>query len=273
MATSREILESTYRAGRIKKMRTFVYASHVVLAIILLVIMAMMTEGAGTYIFIVPLELIVFILALILLIVNVESLFFKYFGIKYAKTDSEKFLMIKDYFKKGIIIILVAGIAFALSYIIFPMTEENIDSTENAVIVGQYNTTFRPRDPFGTIELKKIIVKQTDGNTLLDIYILHESDFRSNYLGKRLNIQEEESKDLTELEYEFKGYIPQDDYVLSMDSKGAIANVTYTFDREISRPLIMYLNFFPLLFIVANTTWVAYLFPKRKRYKKTSIYK
>jgi hypothetical protein len=273
MATSREILESTYRAGRMKKMRTFVYASHVVLAIILLIVMAMLTEGAGTYIFVVPLELIIFILALIILIVNIESFFFKFFGIKYAKTDSEKFLMVKDYFKKGIIIIIVATIIFAIAFIIVPMSEENIDSTDKAVIVGEYNVSFRPRDPFGTINLKKIIVEQTEGNTKMDIFIMHESDFNSNYFGKRLNIKEEQSKDLTELEYEFKGYIPQDDYVLSIDSKGILANVTYTFEREISGPLVMYLTLFPLIFIVANTVWVAYLLPKRKKYGKTSIYK
>jgi hypothetical protein len=273
MATSREILESTYRAGRMKKMRTFVYASHVVLAIILLIIMAMLTEGAGTYIFVVPVELIIFILALIILIVNIESFFFKFFGIKYAKTDSEKFLMVKDYFKKGIIIIIVAVIVFALTFIIIPMSEENIDSTDNAVIVGVYNVTFRPRDPFGAVNLKKIIVEQTEGNTKMDIFIMHESDFRSNYLGKRLNIKEEQSRDLTELEYEFKGYIPQDDYVLSMDSKGVLANVTYTFEREVSGPLVMYLTLFPIIFIAANAAWVVYLLPKRKRYGKTSIYK
>jgi hypothetical protein len=276
MATSREILESTYQAGRMKKMRTFVYASHVVLAIILFIIMAFMTEGAGTYIFVVPVELIIFIVALILLIVNLESFFFKLFGIKYAKTDSEKFLMIKDYFKKGIIIVIVAMIIFALGYIIFPMSGENINSSDKAVMSfekPQYNVTFRPRDPFGTINLKKIIVEQPDGNALLDIFILHESDFHSNYFGKRLNIQEEQSRDLIGLEYEFKGYIPQDDYVLFIDSKGVLANVTYIFERKISPPLVMYITFFPILFVMANAAWVVYLFPKRKRFEKTSIYK
>lgn len=272
MSTSREILESTYRAGRMKKVRTFVYSSHAVLAIILLIILALLTEGAGSYIFVIPVELIVFVLALIILIVNIETFFFKYFGLKYAKTDSEKFLMSKGYIKKGFIIIVAAVIILALTFIIVPLSEKNIDSTENAVIVGDYNTTFKPRDPFGAVDLKKIIVTQDETQTPLDIYILREDDFISGFIGKRLNIKEEQSIDIPELEYEINVYLSQEVYVLYINSRGALANVTYTLDREISKPLVMYLTLFPITFIVANATWSIYLLPIKKRYKKTSIY-
>ncbi|UCE37613.1 MAG: hypothetical protein JSW00_19545 [Thermoplasmata archaeon] len=270
MPTSREILESTYRLGRMKNVRTMVYISHIMLTTILLIIMAFMTPDAGSYALIIRLEYVVFIIAIMILMVNVESFFFKSFGIKWAKTDSEKFLMSKDYMKKGIAIIIMAVAIIAFMNIMTPTTAENINTKEVVIVDDEYNTTFWPRDAFGASNLKRVNLESDVSN--LDIFILEKDAFDSGYFGKRLNMKEEQSKNISSLNFEVEDTISQEEYVLFIDAKGNIAHVTYELEREVSTSLVWYLTIFPILFIVANAIFTVYLVPMRKRYEKTSIY-
>ncbi len=105
-----------------------------------------MSEGDGVYVFILPLEWIVFVLGLILLMINAESFFFKIFGIKWSKSDSEKFLMAKDYMKRGIIIIIIAGLMIAVTFVLIPMGDENIDSTEDVMVQIEHKQRIHGQD-------------------------------------------------------------------------------------------------------------------------------
>ncbi len=248
----------------------FVYISHIVLFFILVAIISIISEEGG-YVFILPLWLIVFLLALILFMINIESFFFKFYGIRWSKSDSEKFLMAKDYIKRAIVIIVAAGIILAWNFILIPMADEGMDSTEKLTIYGNYNTTFWSQDAFGATGVRSISVTSED-DVLLDIFIMQEDDFLAGHYGKRLNLDEDESRGLTELNYESENLLPRDDYILFLDAQNQTTEVSYTIYREVSQSFLWYLTIFSLLFIVANAVWIVYLLPIKKKYEKTSIY-
>jgi hypothetical protein len=271
MPTSREVLESTYRSGRMKKVRSTVYIIQIVLVIALIVIITIITPGAGLDPLFLPFELYFFIIALMLLVVVAEGFFFKFFGIKWAKSDSEKFLMAKDYMKKGIIIIILAIVIIALVNIMAPMADENIDNTESVVVKGMYNITFSSRDAFDLTGVKAITLT-SDGNIPLDVYILREKDHRTEEYNRRLNLADDQSRNIVSLHYEREEILPHDTYVIYINSHGQNASVTYTIESVVSPTLVPIIMIFLGIFAIINAVWVISLLPMKKRYEKTSIY-
>lgn len=254
-----------------KKIRIFVYITQLLLTIILLVILTVLTPNAGLDPLYLPLGMYLLIIALMLVIFVAQGFFFKLFGIKWAKSDSEKFLMAKDYTKKAIIVIIVAVIIMAITNILAPITDENIDSSETVFVANEYNTTFWSQDAFAISGIKSITLT-SDDSILLDVYILLEDDYLNNNYGKRINIANNKSKDITYLSYKRESYMPYGEYVLYIDAKGGSGNVTYSFERTISQSVVWELTIFPIIFVGINAAWIVYLWPLRKKYEKSSIY-
>lgn len=271
MPTSREVLESTYRTGRMKKVRIFVYVIQIVLIIIMMFALTILIPEAGFDPLYLPFGAYLFIIALMLLIVNAEGFFFKLFGIRWAKSDSERFLSAKDYTRWAIVIIIVAAVIMVAVIVMAPIVDENIDTTKNAVVRYDYNYTFQSQDPFGMTGVKLITVT-SDNGVPLDIFILHKDDFINGDYGKRLNPSPDESEDITELRFERESYLSYDDYILYVHSDSPNASITYSTERSVSQTLVLYLTVFPVIFIVMNVIWVIYLWPLKKKYEKTSIY-
>ena len=273
MATSREILESTYRTGRMKKARKSVYIAQFVITIILVVLFTILAPKTGFNPLYLPFEVYFFIVAIMLLMVNIESIFFKLFGIKWSRTDSEKFLLTKDYMKKGIIMAVAAILVIGIINFLVPAFDEGIDTSTTLVFENEYNTTFMAQDAFAISGVKRITATSEDETPIpLNIFILREKDFRNQEFDMRFNLADYESRGITELNFERQHFLTQGSYVLYMEAQGEVVKVTYTIERIVASNFLPYFTIFPLVFVALNVGWVVYLFPQRKRYEKTSIY-
>lgn len=271
MPTSREILLSTYRTGRMKKVRMFVYIAQALLVVILFIIITMMTPGTGTDPLYLPFETYFFIIALMLLIVSAEGFFFKLFAMRWAKSDSERFLASKDYMKISIVIIVIAIIIVVLINILAPMMDESVDTEETRDVYGVSDIEFTSQDGFAITGVKSITLN-SDDDFPLDVFFLRKKDFEEEVYDRRLNLDESESVNIMYFEYERDNFLPYNDYVIYVDAKGETAAVTYTIERSVSPALVLYLTIFPIIFVVMNVIWIIYLWPMKKRYEKTSIY-
>jgi hypothetical protein len=273
MATSREILESSYRTGRMKKMRKGVYITLIVLSIVLIVLFTILTPTTGFDPLYLPFQVYFFIVAVMLLMANVSSIFFKLFGMKWAKTSSEKFLLAKNYIKKGIIMASAAILILGIVNFFTPVFDDDVDTNTTLVFEDKYNVTFMGQDIFAITGVKKITVSSVDENPIpLDIFILREKDFRSGNYEKRFNVADYESKGITRLIYERTTFMPQDEYVIYMDGAGQAIKVSYSIERDVSNGFVPYFTIFPIIFAAINAGWIGYLFPMKKKYEKTSIY-
>lgn len=271
MTDPREILMSTYRAGRIKKVRKFVYIAQFVLTIIILIALTFLTSDAGFDPLYLPFTLYIFIIALILLIVNAESFFFKLFGMRMAKSDSEKYLSAKDYTRWALVIIVIAIAILVMVNILAPSMDESLDEKRTEEVFGVSNFNFNSQDSFGLTGVEAITLTQEDPIPL-DVYILHKYDFENEYFNNRLNLDENESVGIIVLNYESDDFLPYDDYVLYIDAGNQRPTVTFTIERGVSQQFVLYLTIFPLVFVAMNAIWIIYLWPLRRRYEKTSIY-
>ena len=262
---------STYRSGRIKKVRLFVYVAQAILVIILFVVITIMTPDAGIDPLYLPFETYFFIIALMLLIVSAEGFFFKLFAMRWAKSDSERYLSTKEYTRISIMIIVTAIIIVVLINILAPILDESVDTKETEDVYGLYDMEFPSQDSFGITGVKSVTLN-SDDDLPLDVFLLRKKDFDNENYDRRLNLDESESLNLMYFEYERNSFLPFDTYVLYVDSKGETAPVTYTIERSVSQALVLYLTIFPIIFAVMNVIWIFYLWPMKKRYEKTSIY-
>jgi len=272
MSASREILLSTYRTGRMKKVRKFVYIAQVIIIIFIIFLITWLSTEASFDPLYLPVGTYFFILLMLILVVNVEDIFFKYFGIKWAKSDSERFLSAKDYSKIGIAIVIGAIIIMVLINVMAPIMDDSIDETKEIMVFGEYNYEFSSQDSFAITGVDTIEVTSDNQSISLDIYLLRKNDFEDQIYSRRLNLDDNVSKDITELKYKSDGFLKNGDYVIYLNSRGMDAPVTITLYRSISPTLVLYLTVFPIIFAVMNVIWAIYLWPLRKRYEKTSIY-
>jgi hypothetical protein len=255
-----------------KKVTSVVHSAQAVLTIAILVLITFLTPDATMDPLYLPFDVYLLIVGIMLIIVDAESFFFKSFGMKWAKTDSERFLMAKDNMKRGLIVIIVAVILIALINGVAMFSQDSIDTTKDIDIIGYpVAPEFVSQDAFGITGISTITVSSLDG-VPLDVYILHREDYLAGNWANRLNIYPGDSEDITNLTYKRDSYLPFDDYVLYMDSHNQTTSVRYTLDRDLSQEIVLYLTIFPGIFAVINAVWVIYNLPMKKRFEKTSIY-
>jgi hypothetical protein len=208
-----------------------------------------------------------------LLIGNIAGILFKAFGIKWARTYSEKFLLVKDDMKKGMVI-AIAAILFLVFFNFFaPVIDNSVDTETTLVFENTYNETFWGQDSFAITGVKKITVKsEDDPQLLLDVFILRKRDFDKGLFDKRFNAGNHESISVTQMSYERENFFPQDEYVIYIDGSNQVVKVTYTIERTVDSNFMPYFIIYPLIFTAINGIWVAYLIPLRKKFQKSSIY-
>lgn len=273
MPTSREMLESTFRTGRMKRLVARVYLAQAIMTVILMIMVVVLFPEASFYPMYIPVYLILYVIAIMLILVNLEGFFFKYIAIKHGKSDSDRFLMTKNYTKTGIFVIIAAIIILLIALILFPAIGQNIDTEEEMKINGSGATSsFSSQDIFAFSGVERITLTSKELRTL-DVYILTRDDSVKMDLESRINRDDDKSLGVTNFSYEVEGFIDKDEYVIYVEVVGGgPANITYTLDRSISNNVSQCLIAFPILFCVANACWIIYLQPLKKRYRKTSIY-
>jgi hypothetical protein len=256
-----------------KKVRRSVYVTQIVIAIIMIILFTMITPKASFDPLYLPFEVYLFIIVVMLLIGNIGGILFKLFGIKWARTDSEKFLLVKGYMKKGIIFAVAAILFMGVINFFTPVIDESVDTNTTLVFENQYNVTFMGQDSFATTGITKITVKSEDDPAiLLNVFILRKRDYDKQLYEKRFNIADYESISVSQMSYERDSFLPHDEYVLFIDGANQVVKVTYTIERTVASNFVPYFTILPLIFSVLNAGWVAYLFPIRKRFEKNAIY-
>lgn len=273
MASSMEILMSSYRAGRMKKVRKTVYTVQIILTIILVILLSMVTPNAGFNPLYLPFEVYLYIVVIMLVISNVVGIMFMAYGIKWARTESERFLMVKSYMKKGIVITTAAILIMAFVNVFAPVIDDGVDERTTLVFEDHYNITFRAQDPFAMTGVTKIAVRSEDEPVInLNVFILRKKDFEKQFYARRFNIASQDSIGISRMSYERDSFLPQDDYIIFINASGQIAKITYSIERSVADDFLPYFTIIPIIFAVINTGWVLYLIPLRRKYGKSSIY-
>lgn len=283
MPASGRVLEDSIRLSRIRRIKLTLYVVQAVMLIALGFLLIFVVGGATLkpHLY-VPVDSFLAVLVLLLLIICLESFFFRMLEIKFARSSSARHLMAKNSMKRSVLIAMVAGIAAMVLAV--PSIVNAVESSVQQKIVvspGVEPPKFYSSDIMNLAKTSEVDVTAAKQ---VQVYLLDDEVFSSNW--------EPNSPESMNLMYSYRlnrdNYVVQENQVLVIDVPNAgfvmyhlvlndmeNPNTSIRVDvvKELSGTFTGIVSLLMIAFVVANIAWVAYLVPIERKYGATSIYK
>jgi len=278
MPVSGKVLEDSIRLSKIRRIKLTLYIVQTGALVGLAFFIVFVMHGARlTPTLYLPIASFVAVVVLLLLIVCIESFFFRILEIRFARSSSARHLMAKNSIKRSLLIALVTGVAaliLAVPSILGAL--EDARQVETTVSAFEVPPEFYSSDPLGLMDVEKVVVVASQIVEVYlvteDVYALHKGDLEELY-SLRLNrpstqylVDEELTIRITGTEYVKYVLVLND-----MDNPGTPA--TFTLVKSVSSTFTGVILLFMIAFVVSNLAWIAYLIPIERKYSSGSIYK
>lgn len=278
MPLSGKVLEDSIRLGRIRwiKLVLYIVQAAALLALGFFVVFVLGHATVTPRLFL-PIGSFTAIVVLLLLLMCVESFFFRMLEIRFARSSSARHLMAKNSIKRAIIITAVTGaVAVFLGLPSILGAIEDASSTTLQLTAMSDPLSFYNSDPLEILSVKQVVVSSTE---VVYVYLVSEETY-DNFAGDmselynlRLNRAEYQYviRDVTTIEVPSVEYAKY--YLVIHDILGNDPTVRVTVERTIAHPFTGLISILMLAFVVANIAWIAYLVPVERKYSAGSIYK
>lgn len=283
MPASGRVLEDSIRLSRIRRIKLTLYVVQAVMLIalgfLLIFVVGNATLKPRLY---VPIDSFLAVLVLLLLIICLESFFFRMLEIKFARSSSARHLMAKNSMRRSIIIALVAGVAAIVLAV-----PSVVDSVERSI---QQNFVVYPGEEPPKLYSTDImnLAKSTEVDVTaareIQVYLLDDAVFSANWAP--------DSPESMNLMYSYRinrdNYVVPENQVLAIgipetpsvlyhlvlnDMENPNTSLRVKVVKEISGTFTGIISLLMIAFVVANIAWVAYLVPIERKYGASSIYK
>jgi len=227
-----------------------------------------------------PLNSFIAVMVLLLLILCLESFFFRILEIRFARSSSARHLMAKNSIKRAVLIAIVAGIfAMMLAVPSIRGSIENNGTTTTEVNPTMEAPSFYSSDVFALISVVDV---QATATKDVQIYLLEDSVYKqyngtgsmAAYYTLRLNTNDFEilPDATTTITIPHTGdYVKYRLVLNDMQNPGASAKIVI--EKQMSSIFTGITSLLLIAFLVANIAWVAYLMPIERKYSVGSIYK
>ena len=275
MPFSSKVLEDSIRLAKIRKIKLALYVVQAIMLIVLaFVIVFVFGEAQVTPVLYLPIDSFAAVMVLLLLVVCVESFFFRMMEIKFARSSSAKHLMAKNSIRYAVLIVVVSGVVTVM-LMAPPILNMIQDSTSKSYVLNSGEPVmFWSRDP---LALQRMVEVQATAPKTVEVYLV-DGDLCESYNGSlsqmfilRINRNNYIVDDSLTID------IPQEDHqkyalVLNdLENPGSVATVTIV--RDASEIFTGIISLLTLAMAVANVAWIAYLTPIERKYSRGSIYK
>lgn len=275
MPFSSKVLEDTIRLSKIRRIKMALYVVQAVMLIVLAVVMIFVYGDAQLKpVLYLPLDSFAAVMVLLLLVVCVESFFFRIMEIRFARSSSAKHLMAKNSIRAALMLVIIAA-GVTVMLMTPPILSAIQDATsKTSVITANDPVEFWSRDP---LALQRMVEVQATAAHIVEIYLVEGAtyDAYENDISQlsilRLNRNTDRIDGSVVID------IPRADhqrYVLVLndqDNPGSAATVTIV--RDTSDIFTGVISLLALAMVVANIAWIAYLMPIERKYSHGSIYK
>jgi hypothetical protein len=282
MPASGRVLEDSIRLSKIRKTKLTLYIVQAVMLVALGFILVFVVGGATLkpHLYL-PFDSFLAVVVLLLLIICIESSFFRILEIRFARSTSARHLMAKNSIKRSLIIAIVAGIAVMILGI--PSILGGIENTGSKTLSLSTRAdppSFFSSDPFALTKTTDVDIQST---RIVQVYLLDEDVFSQYYYSEdsmtlmysyRLNRDPGSYIVNQELTITIPNEVGHEKYYLvlnDMDNPGTSA--TATIERDLSGTFTGVMTLLLIALVVANIAWVAYLVPIERKYSSGSIYK
>lgn len=281
MPASGKVLEDSIRLSRIRKIKLSLYIVQAVMLVALGIVLIFFVGGAMVkptlYL---PLDSFLAVLVLLLLIICLESFFFRILEIRFARSSSARHLMAKNSIKRSIILVIIAGVVVVMLAV--PSVLQAIENAgERTVVVLQSSepVSFYSSDPFNLAKTDEVIVKSSK---TVRMYLVDDEVY-SQYFGSADFLSRMEQY---RLNWEPTQYIVDNEITITVPSAGFVkyhlvlndmdnpsTSATIVIPKEASGTFTGIASLLLIAFVVANAAWIAYLIPIERKYSVGSIYK
>ena len=281
---SGKVLEDSIRLSRIRRIKLSLYTIQAVMLIALAFLLIFVLGNASiSPVLFLPLNSFIAVMVLLLLILCLESFFFRILEIRFARSSSARHLMAKNSIKRSVLIAIVTGI-FAMMLAV-PSIRGGIENYGQTTTEASPNTeapAFYSSDVFSLISVVDV---QLTAPKEVQVYLLEDRVYKE-YSG-----QSENNK--TAAYYTYR--LNTNDFQVIPDSKTTIAipdtgnyvkyrlvlndmqnpgtSATIVIEKQMSSTFTGIVSLLLIAFLVANIAWVAYLIPIERKYSVGSIYK
>src|SRR3990170_4785132 len=267
MGTSyKDRLEGGYQLLRIRRLKGWI-AAGMIAATAALVAFSLLAAGASAKPLFMPVDAFLPVLLVMLFIGAVLQMFFRSLGVKYARKDSQRFLMVKNSMSRATWVVVV-GIAVAVALLV-PPTHAAIDGSLNAPPSVEslrpgyiLPVSFESQDGLGLTRYVGVAVTLTSGSSL-DVIVA-----RGAATPQRMILTTTAPTLAIPIDVNsFALYI-----ITFQNPSGGTVEFTYRIDRAVLPDLFIIVPLIAIAFVVSNAGFLFYVRPLREKYEKASIY-
>ncbi|MBU0685939.1 MAG: hypothetical protein ABIE25_06550 [Thermoplasmatota archaeon] len=283
MPASGRVLEDSIRLSRIRRIKLTLYIVQAVMLIALGFLLIFVVGGATLkpHLY-VPLDSFLAVLVLLLLIICLESFFFRMLEIKFARSSSARHLMAKNSMKRAVLIAIVAGIA-AMVLAVPSIVNAVESSVQQRIVVspGVEPPSFYSSDIMNLVKTNEVDVTAAKQ---VEVYLLEDKIFSdywepnspesmnlmSSYRLNRENFEVLENQVLV-IEVPYSGFVLY--HLVLNDMENPNTSIRVDVVKELSGTFTGIISLLMSAFVVTNIAWVTYLIPIERKYGASSIYK
>ena len=278
MPVSGKVLEDSIRLSKIRRIKLTLYIVQTGALLGLAFFVVFIVGGARiTPMFYLPLPSFIAVLILLLLIICIESFFFRILEIKFARSSSARHLMAKNSMKRSLMVAVITGITAIIlaAPSVLGVLE---DASTNEVITSAMEDapSFYSSDALDLMSVTRVKITAPQ---VVEVYLVKKDVFDSNKgdLAELYSLRVNRPLSQYVVDGELTIIVPTGAYtkyylVLNdMDNLGTYA--TFTMLRSVSHTFTGVILLFMIAFLVSNIAWVAYLIPIERKYSVGSIYK
>jgi hypothetical protein len=224
-----------------------------------------------------PIASFIAVIVLLLLIICVESFFFRMLEIRFARSSSARHLMAKNSMKRAILIAAITGIVTIILTVpaILGAAE---DASDDSMIIGPDSNppSFWSTDPLELMIADKVRVQAA---ATVEIYLVTAKNYDeySYNMWSLFNVRLNRASSQYVVDEEIVIDVPKGDYVqyylILNDINNTGVSVTIFIEKLASHTFTGVVSLFMIAFVVSNVAWFAYLVPIERKYSAGSIYK
>lgn len=276
MPVTGKVLEDSLRLSRIRRIKIMLY---IVQAVLLLALAILFTFVLGTATLtptlFIPLDTFSAIVVLLLLIICIESFFFRILEIRFARSSSARHLMAKNSIRRATAIAVVSAVV-AIILTVPSVLSAVESSTNDKLTLTRLSTegSFYSSDPLSWTSIQTVDVTASKIVQVYlvedNVFLLHEGNMSAMFTF-RLNTNDYIVDKNIEINVP-KGVHARFHLILNdVDNPGTGA--TAVIERTLSTTITGMIGLLMIAFVAANLAWVAYLMPIERKYSVSSIYR
>ncbi len=212
---------------------------------------------------------ILYFVILMALVIGVESLFFRMLEMKYTRSVSAKYYMLKTSMRQSAMVIVVSAAVMVL--LLTPYMANGIANSTSESGTTTASASFVNRDPLGLTTVDKIHIVS---GQQAEVLIVDEENYLL-YVGDMTALQQHAAVMVTDSSPGVDVTFPQTPfgkYYIVVNSDQPV-EVSYTVHKTLSPTFVAFVTLFAALFIGFYAIWLVTALRMRKSFAKGAIYR